>query len=94
MEADRSLSQDGQKKLARHLQSIGIPAATCPICHQENWEGYTDVAVPIAAARNSETGEIDGIPGSVHALAVTCLTCGFMAHFDYDVLEGRIQGAS
>jgi hypothetical protein len=34
-----------------------------------------------------EDRRVDGLAGSVHSLLVSCLTCGYVALFAYDVLE-------
>jgi hypothetical protein len=51
---------------------------SCPLCGADDWRAFGDVAVNQIEGRNPTTGEIDRIPGSVHALAASCAKCGFL----------------
>jgi hypothetical protein len=79
----------GLLKLRRLLKSEGIGRVECPMCHRETWDLGTsaDVGVPVIKERDPATGDTQGIAGSVHAMTMTCLTCGYLALFDYDVLD-------
>jgi hypothetical protein len=75
----------GRAQLDRLLSRRGVNP-TCPICAQTNWGNYLDVAMMALRDRDPATGAVDA-EGSVHALSVSCLTCGYLALFTYDVLE-------
>jgi hypothetical protein len=60
---------------------------SCPLCGSDDWMGFGDVGLPILQGRKP-TGEIDGIPGSLHVIAASCRKCGLVSLFDRDVIGG------
>ncbi len=84
----------GVPKLRRILQHEGVETVRCPMCGQENWAFRSDVGLPVLEGHDSQTGEVAGLAGSMHILVASCMTCGFVAPFDYEVLDAKDPGGT
>jgi hypothetical protein len=60
---------------------------SCPLCGADDWLNFVDAGLPVFQGRKP-TGEIDGIPGSLHVIAASCRKCGLVSMFDREVIGG------
>jgi hypothetical protein len=70
------------------LKERGVETLACPACGQDAWGGFANGGINVLTGRNPDTGTVEGIVGSVHALLAVCGKCGFIAAFDRDVIGG------